>query len=45
MFVAFYHIEAEWRIYALINYTIIGSDKGLSPVRRQPITWTNDGLL
>ena len=22
-----------------------GSDNGLSPVRRQPIIWTNDGLL
>ena len=25
--------------------TIIGSDNGLSPDRRQPIIWTNDGLL
>ena len=29
--------EAEWRIYASINYTIIGSDNGLSPGRRQAI--------
>ena len=27
------------------NLTIIGSDNGLSPGRRQVITWTNDGLL
>ena len=25
--------------------TIIGSDNGLSPGRRQSITWTNDGIL
>ena len=25
--------------------TIIGSDNGLSPGRRQPIIWTNDGIL
>ena len=25
--------------------TIIGSDKGLSPGRRQAIIWTNDGIL
>ena len=25
--------------------TIIGSDDGLSPGRRQAITWTNDGIL
>ena len=27
------------------NLTIIGSDKGLSPSRRQAIIWTNDGIL
>ena len=27
------------------NLTIIGSDNGLSPERRQAITWTNAGLL
>ena len=27
------------------NVTIIGSDNGLSPVRRQAIIWTNDGIL
>ena len=24
---------------------VIGSGNGLAPVRRQAITWTNDGLL
>ena len=38
-------IEAEWRIYASVNYTIIGSDNGLSTVRQQPIIWTNYRLL
>ena len=27
------------------NLTIIGSDNGLSPGRRQAITWTNVGIL
>ena len=27
------------------NLTIIGSDKGMSPGRRQNIIWTNDGVL
>ena len=31
--------------YVSVNYAIIGSDNGLSPKRRQPIIWTNDGLL
>ena len=38
-------IEAEWRIYASLNWVIIGSDNGLSPVRRQAIIWTNVGIL
>ena len=38
-------IEAEWRIYASATWTIIGSDNGLSPVRRQDIIWTNAGIL
>ena len=38
-------IEAEWRIYASVNYTNIGSDNGLSPDRRQAIIWTNTGKL
>ena len=29
----------------LMAWSIIGSDNGLSPVRRQAIIWTNDGLL
>ena len=27
------------------KFTIIGSDNGLSPIRRQAIIWTNDGIL
>ena len=37
--------EAEWRKYASPTYAIIGSDNGLSPGRRQPIIWTNAGIL
>ena len=33
------------RIYASVNRINIGSDNGLSPIRRQAIIWTNDGLL
>ena len=36
---------AEWRIYASANYTIIGSNKCLSPGRRQAITLTKDIIL
>ena len=32
-------------IYAPVNYAIIGSDYGLSPVRRQAIIWTNEAGL
>ena len=32
-------------IYALLNWVIIGSDNGLSPVRRQAIIWTNAEIL
>ena len=28
-----------------VNYAIIGSNNGLSPVRRHAIIWTNAGLL
>ena len=38
-------IEAEWRIYASVILTTIGSDNGLSPGRRQAIIWTNAGIL
>ena len=31
--------------YAYSNWAIIGSGNGLSQIRRQVITWTNDGLL
>ena len=38
-------VEAEWRIFASLNWVIIVSDNGLSPVRRQAIIWTNAGIL
>ena len=38
-------IKAEWRMYASVIHAIIGSDNGISPVRRQSIIWTNDCLL
>ena len=31
--------------YASLNWVIIGSDNGLSPVRRQAIIWTNAGIM
>ena len=37
--------EAEWRIEASINCTILGSDNGLSPGRRQAIIWNNAAIL
>ena len=37
-------IEAEWRI-CVSDLTVIGSDNGLSPGRRQAIIWTNYGQL
>ena len=33
------------RIYASVNWVIIGSGNGLSPARDQAIAWTNAGLL
>ena len=39
------NLGAEWRIYASVNHTIIGSNNGLSPVRWQSVIWTNYGLL
>ena len=30
--------------YASVNYAIIGSDNGLSPVQHQAILWTNAGV-
>ena len=41
----YFNSLTEWRIYALLNWVIIGSDNGLSPVRRQAIIWTNAGIL
>ena len=38
-------IEAKWRVYVSVNQTIISSDNGLSPNRRQAIIWTNAVLL
>ena len=35
---------AEWRVYASASLDIIGSDNGLSPVRRQAIIRTNAGI-
>ena len=32
-------------MYASVNYTIIGSDNGLSPGWHQAIIWTNAGIL
>ena len=34
-------IEAEWRIYASVNYAINGSDNGLFSVQFQAIDWNN----
>ena len=30
-----------WRIYVPVNWVIIGSGNGLSPIQRQTIIWTN----
>ena len=38
-------IEAEWRIYASVKYTNIGSDNGLSPGQCRAIIWTNAGIV
>ena len=38
-------IEAKWHIHASLNWVIIGSNNGLSPVQRQAIIWTNAGIL
>ena len=32
-------------MYAAVNRVSIGSDNGLSPIRRQAIIWTNPGIL
>ena len=35
-------IQVVWRLYAVDNLTIVGSENGLSPVA---IIWTNAGIL
>ena len=42
-----YHLTHWGRVTHICvgNLTIIGPDNGLSPGRRQAITWTNDGKL
>ena len=35
----------QWHKYASMNWVSIGSDKGLSLIRCQAITWTNAHLL
>ena len=44
MVVLYELIEAEWRIYASVNWATIGSDNGLSPGRRQAIICTSAGI-
>ena len=42
------HVLTHWGLVTHIcvgNLTIIGSDNGLSPGRRQTIIWTNAGIL
>ena len=38
-------MEAWWWIYVLVNYSIIVSGNGLSPIWHQAITWTNADSL
>ena len=40
-----YLIEAEWRMYASLNWVVIDSDNGVLPVRRQAIIRTNAGIF
>ena len=40
-----YLFETEWRIFASVEKTIIGSDNGVSPIRCQAIIWTNDDIV
>ena len=39
------HTHPPTYMYMSLKWTIIDSGTGLSPVRRQAITWTNAGLL
>ena len=48
MYVQYFYELTHWGRVTHIcvgNLTIIGSDNGLSPGRRQAITWTNAGIL
>ena len=38
-------ISPYYHIYASVNWAIIGSDNGLSPILYKAITWTNAALL
>ena len=37
-------IEANYRIYTLVNFVIVGLDNGLLPGQHQAITWTDSDL-
>ena len=37
--------EAQWRIYASVEYSIIGSDIDMWPLQYQAIIWLNSGLI
>ena len=43
----YFLIEAEWRIYVSVNYTIIHSDNGLSPMNQWwvIVNWTLRNIL
>ena len=43
--VAIYNWKQMTHTYASVNWVIIDSGNGLSPVQCQTISWTNDGLL
>ena len=38
-------LKPDWRIYASLNWVIVGSDNSLWPVQRKAIIWTNAGML
>ena len=44
-FVEIQLIYPQCRLFASVNRVSIGSDNGLSPIRRQAINLTNAGLL
>ena len=45
MFTSLTHLSRVPHAYASVNWLSLGSGNGLSPVRRQAITWTNADLL